>query len=308
MEQCGIGNMKFCFIGEAMIEISGNADNCKMGFAGDTLNTAVHLARFGHEVSYFTAIGNDDFSNDFVKFLARENVAADLIVRHPTRHMGLYTIKLDNKGERTFQYWRENSAAKEVLTNSEVTQLVERLSHYDYVCFSLISVAILSQDDRNKLFGLCAELRANGVKIVFDGNYRPKLWQSRKETQKCRDIAISQCDIGLPTFEDEVAVSGFNSIEECADFWHQTGARELVVKDGAGGCLVNSKRVLPDKELNPIDTSGAGDAFNAGYLSARANGKGPEIAAKNGHSLAGWVIMNKGAIPKKPLKDSVYDK
>lgn len=298
--------MKFCFIGEAMIEISGKADSCKIGFAGDTLNTAVHLARFGHEVSYFTAIGNDDFSNDFIEFLARENIRSDLIIRHPSRHMGLYTIKLDEKGERSFQYWRDNSAAKEVLAGLSIDDLLKRLSGFDYVCFSLISVAILSPQDREKLFKACAKLRANGVKIVFDGNYRPKLWQSREETQKYRDIAISHCDIGLPTFEDEVAVSGFSSIEECANFWQKTGAGEIVVKDGAGGCLFNGNRILPEKELLPIDTSGAGDAFNAGYLTARANGYAPEIAAKTGHALAGWVIMNKGAIPPLNASSGIY--
>jgi 2-dehydro-3-deoxygluconokinase len=175
----GIGSMKFCFIGEAMIEISGNADSCKMGFAGDTLNTSVHLARFGHEVSYFTAIGNDDFSNDFIEFLAREKVGSDLIIRHPNRHMGLYTIKLDEKGERSFQYWRDSSAAKEVLAGLSIEDLLKRLSGFDYVCFSLVSVAILSPADRDKLFAVSDKLRTNGVKIVFDGNYRPKLWQRR---------------------------------------------------------------------------------------------------------------------------------
>lgn len=300
--------MRFCFIGEAMIEISGNADNCKMGFAGDTLNTAVHLARFGHQVSYFTAIGNDDFSNDFAKFLNGENVNSEFILRHHSRHMGLYTIKLDANGERSFQYWRDNSAAKEMFAICQFDEVFEKLSNFDYVCVSLISIAILPPKDREILFELCGKLRTNGVKIVFDGNYRPKLWQSREEAEKYRNIAISLCDIGLPTFEDEVAISGFEDISECASFWKNTGAKELIVKDGAGGCLIDGARIFPEKELSPIDTSGAGDAFNAGYLSARANGESPEIAAKSGHALAGWVIMNKGAIPPIAPNQSVYCK
>lgn len=290
--------MKFCFIGEAMIEVSNGPNGCKLGFAGDTLNTAIHLARFGYEVSYLTEIGDDQFSQDFIELLGAENINGSFITKNAKRHMGLYTIRVDDKGERSFQYWRDNSAAKQMFENIELAQMAQKLSGFDYICFSLISLAILPDAGREFLLSFCAKAQANGAKIVFDGNYRPKLWANAQEAANYRDKAIAICDIGLPTFEDEFAISGFQSIEECAEHWRSFGAIELVVKDGVNGCLIGADcKVLPPAALKPIDTSGAGDAFNGGYLSARAAGYSIEQSAIAGHKLAGWAILNCGAIP-----------
>lgn len=292
--------MKFCFIGEAMIELANSNAGCQLGFAGDTLNTAIHLARFGHEVAYFTAIGQDDYSKDFIEFLKSENIDTSFVYRHPSRHMGLYSIRTDEDGERSFQYWRDNSAAKAMFAGADIGEIAEHLSRFDYVCFSLISLAILPGHDRTSMIDLFKKLRSQGVQIVFDGNYRPRLWDSAATAAIARDTAISICDIGLPTFDDEVAISNFADIGECLNHWQNMGAGEVLIKDGINGCLTNNfQRIAPEKRLHPIDTSGAGDAFNSGYLNGRANGLPPEESANIGNKLAGWVIMNRGAIPTK---------
>lgn len=72
------------------------------------------------------------------------------------------------------------------------------------------------------------------------------------------------------------------------------------MKLGAGGCrLPDGRLCAPPAVLNPVDTSGAGDAFNAGYLFARLSGEDPQTAALAGHRLAGWVIGRPGAIPPR---------
>jgi len=294
----GMNIMRFCFIGEAMIELANSANECRIGFAGDTLNTAVHLARYGHEVAYFTSVGMDEYSKDFLGFLKQEKIDTRFVSQDDKLHMGLYSIRTDENGERSFQYWRDNSAAKQMFRGANLRELSNSLAGFDYVCFSLISLAILANEPREFLLSLCQNLSKKGVKIAFDGNYRPKLWESKLIAEKYRDKAIAIADIGLPTFEDEVAISNFDSIDQCILHWQKNGAAEILVKDGANGCVTgNMEKILPNALLKPIDTSGAGDAFNAGYLSARANGCSPLQSAAKGNELAGWVIMNRGAIP-----------
>jgi 2-dehydro-3-deoxygluconokinase len=134
--------------------------------------------------------------------------------------------------------------------------------------------------------------------VAFDGNYRPRLWPSRDEALATRDAAIAVADIGLPTLEDEAALSNTSDTDDVAADWLRLGCRETVIKLGARGALLPDGRIVaPERALSPIDTSGAGDAFNAGYLAARLSGSSIEESAKAGHALAGWTIMRPGAIP-----------
>jgi 2-dehydro-3-deoxygluconokinase len=85
--------------------------------------------------------------------------------------------------------------------------------------------------------------------------------------------------------------------EQVAARWTASGAKEVVVKLGAEGCLTAEGLVAPLKHLEPVDTTGAGDAFNAGYLHARLNQQSVVAAAKAGHELAAWTVMQRGGIP-----------
>jgi 2-dehydro-3-deoxygluconokinase len=109
-------------------------------------------------------------------------------------------------------------------------------------------------------------------------------------------------DIALPTLTDEQAMQHGEDPRTIADHWHRFGVPEVVVKLGAEGAFVSilegDRLRIPAREgLGIVDTSGAGDAFNAGYLGVRLLGGPPERAAQNGAELAAWVIQQPGAIP-----------
>jgi 2-dehydro-3-deoxygluconokinase len=136
--------------------------------------------------------------------------------------------------------------------------------------------------------------------VAFDGNYRPRLWETPEVARAMHDGAIRAADIGLPTLEDEQALSGAVDADTVAAQWRRLGCKETVVKLGADGCRLPEGQVVPPpRKLNPIDTSGAGDAFNAGYLDARLRGATPDEAALAGHEVAGWTVMRPGAIPAR---------
>jgi 2-dehydro-3-deoxygluconokinase len=286
--------------GEAMLELSRQGENWKLGYGGDTLNTAIHLARAGHDTAYLTAIGTDPLSAELKAEWAAEGLDTSLVLTHPLRSTGLYAIKTDAAGERSFSYWRDTSAAREMFALPEMAEALTIAEQADLLCFSLVSLAVLPPDGRAALLELTRKVRARGGKVAFDGNYRPRLWASADEARKARDAAIACADIGLPTLEDETLLSGEPDADAVARHWAGLGCTETIVKLGPDGCRLSDGSVLgPPQCLNPVDTSGAGDAFNAGYLAARITGIAEAEAAAAGHALAGWTIMRPGAIPPR---------
>ena len=285
--------------GEAMLELVRAGDSWELGYGGDTLNTAIHLARAGHDVVYLTALGSDDLSASLKERWAAEGLDTGMVITHPRRSTGLYAISTDAAGERSFSYWRDTSAAREMFAIPAMHEMLERAASADLFVFSLISLAILPDQGREALLALAEQVRTGGGSVAFDGNYRPRLWDSPASARHWRDRAIACADFGLPTRDDEAQL-GSGDTEAIARHWQQLGCRETIVKLGVDGCRMPDGAIIaPDAALSPVDTSGAGDAFNAGYLAARMSGQTPLVAAREGHALAGWTIMRPGAIPAR---------
>ncbi len=293
--------MRALIVGEAMLELSREGDNWRLGYGGDTLNTAIHLARAGVDTAFLTALGDDPFSHALKAAWQAENLDCGLVLTHPARQPGLYAITTDPAGERSFTYWRDASAAREMFTLPSIKQALARAERTELLYFSLITLAILPSDGRERLLALARRVRDAGGRVAFDGNYRARLWVSPEEAKAARDAAIGVADIGLPTLEDEAALSGVQDGDAVAQHWQALGCVETVVKLGARGCRLPDGQVLtPPRRLDPVDTSGAGDAFNGGYLTGRLAGLSVTEAAGIAHKLAGRVIMQCGAIPAVP--------
>ena len=281
-----------------MLELSQDGDSWQLGFGGDTLNTAIHLARSGIATGYLTAIGSDPFSAGLAAQWQAEGLDTSLVLTHPQRTTGLYAISTDCRGERSFAYWRDTSAARALFALDPVDAALSEAAGANLVGFSLISLAILPDEGREKLLDFASSVRARGGQVMFDGNYRARLWSSPSEASHWRDRAIASATIGLPTLEDEVAQGMPHDPQAVAAHWRLLGCAETVVKLGAEGSLLpDDTTVPPPRVLQPVDTSGAGDAFNAGYLAARLAGATLHQAALQGHELAGWCVMRPGAIP-----------
>lgn len=291
---------RIVLVGEAMLELARKGGDWQLGYGGDTLNTAIHLARKGHDTAYFTAIGIDPLSQDLKSQWAAEGLNTALVLEHPSRNTGLYAISTDAQGERSFTYWRETSAAREMFNLPAASSALESIATANLLAFSLITLAILPPAARSKLLNLAQMVRSKGGQVAFDGNYRPRLWSNADEAAAARDAAIACATIGLPTLEDETAISGESDPAAVSAHWQSLGCTETIVKLGSEGCsLPDGSVIAPDAVLEPVDTSGAGDAFNGGYLAARMNGADIADAARAGHALAGWTIMRPGAIPAK---------
>lgn len=291
--------MSLIFIGEAMLELRGTNDATHLGYGGDVLNTAIHLARLGHHVKLATALGADPYSNQMKLKWQAAGVDTELVLVDPERLPGLYAIHTDSHGERQFFYWRQVSAAKRMHQLEGVHQIESAVKNSSGLYFSLISLAILPEEGREWLCHLASELKARGKTVVFDGNYRPKLWESLESARHWRDRGIAVSTLGLPTLADEQLLDNQSNRQSVAEHWNRLGCGEVVVKLGDQGCQIQSGALVSTLPITSIrDTSGAGDAFNAGYWHARLMGRSEPQSALSGHALAGWVITQSGAIPE----------
>ena len=307
MELVSLPAPRITFVGEGMVELRQAAgEDYRLGYGGDTLNTAIHMARMDCKVAYASALGSDAFSADLRAQWAAEGLDCSALLTDPARSTGLYAISLDAAGERSFSYWRSDSAARQFFALPQTAAALETIRRSDLLAFSLISLAILPDSGKEALLALAAQVCEAGGKVAFDANYRARLWQDPGTAARWRDRAIALATTGLPTLDDEREIGGAATAAEVAAHWQGLGCAETIVKLGAEGCrLPDGSVVEPPARLQPVDTSGAGDAFNAGYLAARMAGMDIQTAAVRGHELAAWTIMRSGAIPLRDI-DAPY--
>lgn len=99
--------MTFVCVGECMLELSRAPEGGdRLGVGGDTFNSAVYLARLGNNAAYLTALGTDPYRDELRDAWAAEGLDLALTLVDPDRLPGLYAIRTDAKGERSFSYWR----------------------------------------------------------------------------------------------------------------------------------------------------------------------------------------------------------
>ena len=289
-------------IGECMIELQHRADgSLHQSFGGDTLNTAVYLRRELRDngnVDYVTALGDDSFSDAMCQQWADEGLGLAMVQRLPGRLPGLYCIQTDANGERKFLYWRNEAAVRDCFTTPAAEPILAALPGYDVVYFSGITLAVLGEIGRERLLHTLIEARRHGAKVVFDNNYRPRLWASVEAAREAYRKVLAEVDIALLTEDDERALFGYASSEQV--FAAYPAIAEVVLKRGADECLIRFDGehfgVPAIKVEKVVDTTAAGDSFSAAYLASRLKGQSPEEAALAGHRLASRVIQVPGAL------------
>lgn len=292
-------------IGECMIELQEVEPGVtQQTFGGDTLNTAIYMARlarfFPVRVDYVTALGVDTFSDRMVAFWEREGVGSDLVIRQEKESPGLYYIQLDDDGERHFSYWRSEAAAKKCFEYEKSEELLDRLGDYDVIYLSGISIAILTPTSRQRLYNRLAQLAETKTKIYFDYNYRPHLWKTTAEGIEAYEAILSWCDTVFVGLDELTAIHGVTTTEAGHQFLADKGVRESVIRSGAEPCSIQVEQqryeIAPKKVAKVVDTTAAGDSFSGAYLVARNSGCSVEKAAEVAHSMAAYVIGHKGAV------------
>jgi 2-dehydro-3-deoxygluconokinase len=298
-------------IGECMVEFFDRGDGLwQRGFAGDTVNVAWALrALLPPEVpvGYVTRVGSDAVSDAMLAMLSQAGIGTDAITRDAERTLGLYTIATDAAGERSFTYWRSTSAARHLA--DDPAALARQLTGARLVYLSGITAAVVGVAGRTALLTALERVKAGGARVAYDPNYRPRLWESVEAMQDFASRIVALADILLPTFDDESAGFGDASPAETAERLTAWGCGEVLVKNGARATVLALDGAvsehLPPQGIRPLDTTGAGDAFNGGYLAGRLVGRAPADAVKVAQAVAARVVLERGALaPAEALRQA----
>jgi 2-dehydro-3-deoxygluconokinase len=301
--------------GECMLELQGEAfGTLHQTYGGDTLNTAVYLARCGRaqglQVDYATALGDDPLSSGLLQRWQAEGLGTGLVRRLPGRLPGLYLIDVDSNGERHFSYWRDQAAARAYFDAPDgSTPLEQQADELDALYLSGISLAILPPAGRERLAAVAQRLQRRGAVVAFDNNYRPRLWPDAATAQAAFQRFSALASVALMTLDDEMALQGETDAGRQLARTLDLPCPEVVVKRGAEPTLVRLAgqpvQAVPTLAVpRVVDTTAAGDSFAGAYLAARLGGATPAEAAAAGNRLAARVVQHRGAvIPAEAMID-----
>lgn len=287
-------------IGECMIEFSGDEERgYRLGFAGDTLNTAWYARAAldeSHAVAWLSAVGDDHYSDRMLDFIGGAGIDVTPVRRIAGLRPGLYLIE-QHDGDRRFTYWRDRSAAR--MLADDPAHLRAVLDGCDVVHLSGITLAILAPEARTRLLDAIGGSRAT---LAFDPNIRAALWSDDDTMREALTAAARRAHIVLPSFDDEALHFGDRDTDETIGRYRSLGCREIVVKNGPCPVDFRVEHVGGRVEVPPakvVDATGAGDSFNGAYLAARLGGAGPDDAVRSAVACASLVVGHHGAIPRE---------
>ncbi|QIV94550.1 sugar kinase [Allofrancisella frigidaquae] len=309
-----MGN-KLLAIGECMLELSGKiqlGSHAKLNFGGDVLNTALYYSRLGGEVSFFTALGDDDFSSQMISQWQSENIDTSTVLRLKNTVPGLYAIQTDDFGERSFYYWREQAPIKQLFQHVTKDQLNSYINNYQYLYFSGISLSRWDESQLEIFISWLKEFKNadSNKQIIFDLNYRPKCWQSKDQAKIYLKKILKYITIVITTFEDEQLLFDDTDYQQTLVRYNKAGIETIVIKRGVKSTVVLAKSeiILVNTDMvKPIDTTAAGDSFNAAFLAGLDHNIGIQNSVKFAQSFAAEIIQHHGAIIDKKYTDTYVE-
>ncbi len=288
--------------------VHADATHLAIGVAGDTLNAAVYFKRAAPAIatSYLTALGQDPYSELIKDFCSTQSIDISMVQRLPGELPGICIVNNDSAGERTFNYWRAQSAFRKLFDDRE--HLFAQLAQFSCIYLSGITLAVTPQQYHAPLLAALQHAAGLGSQIVFDPNYRARLWKSADIASSVMspfiDLAhnfyTSDEDLallyGLPVDTDTLSAFAENLIIK-----NKSGDRkkEIVIRRGKHACLISNgadKITVEAVTAVQVDSTGAGDSFNGTYFASRLTGDDVEVAAQKAHKVAARVIGHKGAI------------
>ena len=289
-----------CSIGEAMIEISNIKNSLyNQSFAGDTLNFCNYLDKKKLNAFFLSAVGKTEINQSLLDFVKSKKISTKYIKKISQFELGLYLIKNKDNGEKQFFYWRDESAAKQYFNNIDFLNLFKDLENFDYIYFSGITLSIIHISKLNNFIKLLKLLKSKKIKIVFDFNIRPSRW-NKKNLNIFLDSVLKFVDICFLSGEDMNYWKNKNNIKSYEKIVRKYKIKHSIFRKNAKFTYVflnKTRYVFKNKLLKTVvDTSGAGDGFNAAYLSNFIVNNDPVLALKAGSSLGSKIVMKKGAI------------
>jgi 2-dehydro-3-deoxygluconokinase len=288
-----------CSIGECMIEMTNvEKELYNYSVAGDTLNFTSYLDQSIFNKFYLTAIGTSDINKGVISFFKKKKINTDLVKKISSKEIGLYLIKNTKRGEKKFYYWRDDSAANFFFNQINKSLFIKKYT-FDYIYLTGITLSILDFKNIDKFITNLSVLRKKNSKIIFDFNIRIKRW-SKKNLNLYLNKILPNIDILFCSGEDLVCWKKNNNIKTFQYILKKFNIYHAIYRKNEEynySFYKNKKYMIKNKPIKKVvDTSGAGDGYNAAYLSSFIISNNPLIALNEASKIGAKIVMKKGAI------------
>ncbi len=278
--------------------------------AGAELNVAVGMARLGQKVGYYTKLGDDPFGRRVLDVLRKNKISTELIMLSGEKPTGMMLKSKVSEGDPDIFYFRKNSAASTI--NADDIMALD-LEGYHAVHMTGITLAI-SESAKEAVFALIRRAKNRGIRLSFDPNLRPMLWQNAQNMRETIHSIAFQSDLFLPGIKEVVQLTGILEPEAAAEFYLNRGVRAIVIKLGANGAYYddgsNHGYVSGYKIEKIVDTVGAGDGFAAGVLSGLDEGLSLRQAVQWGNAVGALQLTcagdNEGLPTRRQLETFIH--
>ncbi len=299
-------------LGEGMVEFTARrvgllkvARLFELGWGGDTSNTVVALSRLGKKAGYISRVGDDEFGRSLLEMWRKEGVDTSHVAVEKGGITGIYFVSRLSGGRHDFTYYRKDSAASHLSVDDLEPEYLRsaRIFHV-----SGISQAI-SASCREAVLKAIRTVKDSGGIVSYDPNIRTKLLPIEATREMIYDT-LKMVDIALPSLEDAALLTGLQSPEEDAQDLLKLGPKLVVLKLGFEGCLViEAGKVvrIPPYSIKVLDTTGAGDAFNAGFITGFLEWRDPIKAARFANAVAALKVSQIGAVRNLPYRSKVME-
>ena len=299
-------------LGETMAVIApseegrlSSVSSFSLKIAGAESNTAIGACRLGRTAAWISALGEDELGNFVLDSISQEGVDVSLVKRDSKHRTGLM-IKEIVEDKTTVYYYRENSAASHI-SISDID--LDKLSDAKIIHLTGIT-PVLSKSCREAVAELMRWAMENGKLISFDPNIRRKIWGEVDYVPLiCQMLEIS--DIALLGLSEAKELYGTDEIPKIASILLEAGVKFVVIKDGANGAYAISQNefvFVPPFECNPVDSVGAGDGFNAGFLSGILEGRSLAESARMGALVGAMATETVGDVNGYPTREIISER
>lgn len=254
---------KIWVLGDAVVDLIPDGENHYLRCAGGApANVAVGVARLGVPAGFIGRVGDDPLGKFMQQTLQAENVCTKQMILDPTQRTSTVIVDLDN-GERSFTFM-VNPSADQFLEINDLPNF--QADEWLHCC----SIALINEPSRSTTFEAIRRIKQAGGFFSFDPNLRESLWASLDEMKQVVNCVVALADVLKFSEEELTLLTDSDNLDVAtAKITTQYPEKLIIItlgKDGAVYHLNGKSEIVAGKALQPVDTTGAGDAFVSGLL------------------------------------------
>ncbi len=261
-------------------------DEIELHSGGCATNTGNALAKLGIDTKIIGRVGNDSFGNFLIDKVKEFGVNASNIVRDKGISTSVTFVTVDENGERTFLHYlgangqlKEKDISYEILKGTKILHIAGAL--------------LLPSFDGKPASRVLKMAKDMGITTSLD-----TCWDSTGGWLNKLEPCLYNTDIFLPSIEEAKMISGLEDPSEIANFFLGYGIKIVCIKMGSKGAYLKTAEKdirIPVFRVKAIDSTGAGDAFVAGFLTGVIKGMNLEDVAKLASALGAFCVQSMGA-------------